>query len=483
MSDVLPQVALVVVLVIINALFSGSEMALVSLREGQLQRLEGKGRRGRAVVALARDPNRFLATIQIGITLAGFLASAAAAVSLAEPLEEPLAFLGSWARPMSIVIVTLVLSYLTLVFGELAPKRVAMQRAEGWALLAARPLSVIATVTRPAVWFLSRSTDVAVRVMGGDPSRHGEEVTEEELRHMVAAQPGLTDQHRDILSGAFEIAGRTLAEVVRPRNDVFVLPPDTTAGEALRSLAGSSHTRAPVAEDGNLDEVLGVIHLRDLVCAEHITVGTLVQPLPAFPETASVLDALRSMQAERHQMAIVINEHGGSEGIVTIEDLLEELVGEIYDETDLDILSVQREADGVLVLPGRFPVHDLPDIDVELPEGPYSTIAGLVLHRLGRIPEAPGDVIEIDGWEVEVTSVAGRAITGVRLRPPPDRGPDDAGGAARPSTAAEPRPPAPRRTGEADGDGDRPDAGDSPGSGRGRGATSPPGSASYAPQS
>jgi putative hemolysin len=192
-----------------------------------------------------------------------------------------------------------------------------------------------------------------------------------------------------------------------------------------------------VAEDGNLDDVLGVLHLRDLVCAEDVPVGSLVQPIPAFPETASVLDALRSMQADRHQMAIVINEHGGSEGIVTIEDLLEELVGEIYDETDMDILSVQREADGVLVLPGRFPVHDLPDIDVFLPEGPYSTIAGLVLHRLGRIPDAPGDVVVIDRWEIEVTSVAGRAITGVRLRPPPDRGldrdePDDD---ARPSTS------------------------------------------------
>jgi putative hemolysin len=131
------------------------------------------------------------------------------------------------------------------------------------------------------------------------------------------------------------------------------------------------------------------------------------------------------MQADRHQMAIVINEHGGSEGIVTIEDLLEELVGEIYDETDMDILSVQREGDGVLVLPGRFPVHDLPDIEVRLPEGPYSTIAGLVLHRLGRIPEAPGDIVEIDGWEVEVTSVAGRAITGVRLRPRAGHGADD----------------------------------------------------------
>jgi putative hemolysin len=411
---------LVALLVVVNAAFAGTELALVTLRESQIQRLEAKGRRGRTLATLARDPNRFLATIQIGITLAGFLASAAAAVSLAEPLEAQLGVLGGVAGPVSIVLVTLILSYLTLVFGELAPKRIAMQRAEGWGLLAARPLAVVSAVTRPAVWVLSRSTDLAVRLMGGDPNRTGEEVTEEELRDMVASQPGFTDQHRTILSGAFEIAGRTLLEVVRPRRDVFVLAPDAACDDALHELALSSHTRAPVAEDGNLDEFLGVVHLRDLVETRCDTVGEVTQPAPAFPETAGVLDALRKMQAGRHQMAIVINEHGGTEGIVTVEDLLEELVGEIYDETDKDILAIRHEPDGAIVLPGRFPIHDLPDIDVGLPDGPYSTVAGLVLHQLGRIPEHPGDVMVVGSWQLEVMAVDGRAITEVRLRADPD---------------------------------------------------------------
>jgi len=416
-SDVWPELGLVLVLVVLNAAFAGSEMALVSLRESQLQRLETRGRRGRALVALARDPNRFLATIQIGITLAGFLASAAAAVSLAEPLEDPLAFLDGAARPVSIVVVTLLLSYVTLVFGELAPKRIAMQRAEGWGLHAARPLSVVATVTRPAVWVLSRSTDLAVRLLGGDPDRHGDPVTEDELRDMVAAQPGLTEQHRTIIAGAFEIAGRTLLEIVQPRGDVFVLPPEMPCDDGLLALAGSNHTRAPVARDGNLDDFLGVVHLRDLVDSDVATVGELTQPASALPETAKVLDALRTMQAGHHQMAIVVNEHGGTEGIVTVEDLLEELVGEIYDETDQDVLRVRHEPDGAMVLPGRFPIHDLVDIDVLLPAGPYSTVAGLVLDRLGRIPEQPGDSVVVDGWRLEVVAVDGRAITEVRLRP------------------------------------------------------------------
>lgn len=420
MSDVLPEIGLVIVLIILNAVFAGSEMALVSLRESQLQRLESKGRRGRALVKLARDPNRFLATIQIGITLAGFLASAAAAVSLADPLIEPLSFLGSAAQPMAIVLVTLVLSYVTLVFGELAPKRIAMQRAEGWGLLAARPLTVLAQLARPVVWGLSHSTNLAVRLLGGDPSRTGEDVTEEELRDMVAAQPGLTDQHRAILSGAFEISGRTLQEIVQPRRDVFVLDPDTPCLDALRDLAGSNHTRAPVAPHLDLDGFVGVVHLRDLVEGEAGTVGDVTQPVPAFPETAKVLDALRTMQSGHHQMAVVINEHGGAEGIVTIEDLLEELVGEIYDETDQDILNVRHEPDGALVLPGRFPVHDLKDIDVHLPPGSYSTVAGLVLDRLGFIPDAPGDVVTAGRWRAEVMAVDGRVITEVRLRPDPD---------------------------------------------------------------
>ncbi len=245
MNGLLPQLGLVGILVLLNAGFAGTELALVSLREGQLQRLEQRSATGAVLARLAREPNRFLATIQIGITLAGFLASAAAAVSLAEPLVEPLGFLGQAAEPAAITAVTLILAYVTLVFGELAPKRVAMQRAERWGLLAARPLAVMSTITRPAVWMLSHSTDIAVRLMGGDPSRQREEVTEEELRDMVAAQTSFTPKQRLIIDGAFEISERTLHEVLRPRRDVFVLDADAPATEALRLLADSGYSRAP----------------------------------------------------------------------------------------------------------------------------------------------------------------------------------------------------------------------------------------------
>jgi putative hemolysin len=412
------QVGLVAVLILVNAAFAGSEVALISLREGQLRRLEAEGGRGRLVARLARDPSQFLSTVQIGITLAGFLASAAAAVSLAEPLVEPLGFLGAWAEPAAVVAVTILLTFASLVLGELAPKRIAMQRAERWSLVAARPLALMARMTRPVVWLLSRSTDVVVRLLGGDPERGREEVTEEELRDMVAQQKSFTPQQRNIIDGAFEISERTLDQVLRPRPDVFVLDADWTATRALHELAASAHSRAPVAHDRNLDEVVGVVHLRDLLNQGERPVTEVVGELAAFPETADVLDILHEMQTRRVQLALVVDEHGAAAGIVTIEDLLEELVGEIYDETDRDVVNVQREADGSLVLPGRFPVHDLVDVGVAgMPEGPYATVAGLVLDLLGRVPEVPGDRVAVGGRTIEVLAVDGRAITEVRIGP------------------------------------------------------------------
>jgi putative hemolysin len=408
------EVGLVLLLVVINAGFAGSEVALISLREGQLRRLEQGGDRGRLVARLARDPNQFLSSIQIGITLAGFLASAAAAVSLAQPLVPLLDFLGRAAEPAAVVLVTLVLTYLTLVVGELAPKRIALQRPERWARRAARPLAVLSALTRPAVWLLSMSTDLLVRLAGGDPGRQREAVTEEEVRDLIATGGVFRPDQRRILVDAIEIGERRLSEVLVPRREVVALPAQASVQEGIRRLVESGHSRAPVYRD-DLDDVLGIVHLRDLVDAEG-RVADHARSALALPESMGVLDALRRLQAEREQLAIVINEYGGVEGIVSLEDLLEELVGEIYDEFDPDSAAVQRQLDGSLVLPGSFPVHDLPDLGISLPEGAYATIAGLILARLGHLPDS-GEAVEVDGWRLEVLTVDRRAITRVRLVP------------------------------------------------------------------
>jgi putative hemolysin len=406
------QLALVAALVLVNAAFAGSEIALISLREGQLARLAGRGRAGAALTRLAKDPNRFLATIQIGITLAGFLASATAAVTLAEPLVEVLAPLGRAARPASIMLVTVVLAFVTLVIGELAPKRVAMQRAEGWGLLAARPLAALATIARPAVWLLGRSTDLVVRLLGGDPSVHREDVTEEELRDMVAVQPELTEQERAIIGGAFELADRTLRQILLPRPQIVSLAHDEPVDAAVARLVATGHSRAPVHR-GDIDDVVGIVHLRALLSGAG-SVGDRAQPALVMPETVGALDALRTMQTTREQMAVVINEHGGTEGLITVEDLIEELVGEIWDEADPDIRTVEHHPDGSLTVTGSYPVHDLDDVGVDLPAGDYTTVAGLVLHHTGRIPDA-GEELSVDRWRLRVLEVDDRRIHRVRL--------------------------------------------------------------------
>jgi putative hemolysin len=421
------EVVLVLILVLVNAAFSGSEMALVSLRDSQVQRLERQSRRGRVLARLTRDPNRFLATIQIGITLAGFLASAAAAVSLSQPLVGSLGFLGSAAQPAAIVIVTIALTFVTLVIGELAPKRIAMQRTEGWALLVARPLDVLSVFARPVVWLLGVATNVIVRLAGGDPNAQREEVTTEEIRDLVAAQQEFSAEQRTIISGAFEIADRILREILVPRRDVLTLATGTPAHEALRNLIGGGHSRAPVVGPAGLDDVIGVLHLRDLVDANG-PVDALVRPGLFLPETLRVSDAMVQLRVERQQMALVVDERGAVDGIITMEDLVEEIVGEIYDETDRDVQAVVHEPDGALLMPGSFPIHDLPDIGFDAnghEEGEYTTIAGMVLAALGHIPTAPGEVVSLPQFTAEVVEVTGRAITRVRLRALPRRAADE----------------------------------------------------------
>jgi len=316
---------------------------------------------------------------------------------------------------VSIVLVTLILAYFTLVFGELAPKRIAMQRAEKWGLVMARPLEVLSTLTKPVVWLLSASTDIAVRLLGGDPARQREEVTGEELRDMVAIHETLPPEQRQIIDGAFEISERTLDEVMVPRNDVVVIDADASCAEALAVLVETGHSRAPVAEKRNLDRPVGMVRLRNLVDRGDEPVTSVMWDIPAFPDAARVLTALREFQARRTQMAVVIDEHGRSLGIVTVEDLVEELVGEIWDETDPDLATVVHEPDGTVVVPGTFPVHELVDLDIELPEGDYTTIAGLVLEEMSRFPH-PGESIDVEGWRITIRLVGRHRITQVAIR-------------------------------------------------------------------
>ena len=280
----------------------------------------------------------------------------------------------------------------------------------------ARPLDVLATVSRPLTWLLGKGTDVLVRLLGGNPSAGREQLSPEELRELVVGHPGLTAEQRTIITGALEIRERALREVLVPRRSVITLPDDMDVAQARAVLAGAGHSRAPVVRSHQLDNALGVVHLRDLL-GERATVAEVARPVLELPDSLRVSDALHRFKAEHEQFALVIDERGGVAGIVTIEDLLEEIVGEMYDETDRDILAVRSMPDGSLVLPGTFPIHDLPDINVDITdaEGDYTTIAGLVLARLGRIPTSAGDRVELTNWTIEVTGILRHTITEVRL--------------------------------------------------------------------
>lgn len=407
------QIGLVFVLILLNAGFAGSEIALITLREGQLTRLQEQGGAGRLVARLAREPTRFLATIQIGITLAGFLASATAAVSLSEPLRPLLEPLGGAANAVSIVIVTLVLTFLTLVFGELAPKRVAMQTAERWALIAAFPLRAIELVARPAIRLLSLTTDLVVRLVGADPKAQREDITSEELEELLTSRRWFTPGQQRIILGAIEGGERTLREILVPRVDVLAFSSSTSTEEAVRLFGETGHTRAPVYEGDGLDDVMGQVHVLDVLEREG-TVGRWVRPIATLPESARVVEALRQMQRDRHRMAVVASEHGGVEGIVTTEDLVEELVGEIFDEFDRDISKVVREPSGAMLVGGSYPIHDLEDLGVDMPEGDYATVSGLVMSQLGRIPRV-GDRFTLGAWDVAVTRMRGLAVAEVRM--------------------------------------------------------------------
>src|SRR4051794_37849181 len=424
---------MVVVFVLIGGVFSGAEIALVSLRESQVRGLSETGRRGQAVQKLLSDPNRFLAAVQVGVTLAGFFSAAFGASTLSAPFAHWLVGRGlseGLADTLALVLVTIGISYLSLVVGELTPKRLALQRAEGFSLIVATPLNAIAKLSRPVIWLLSHSTDVLVRLLGGDPKVSGESISQEELRDLVAAHESLSSDERRLIDEVFRAGEREVREVMTPRTEVAFLDASMTASRAAKQVADSNWSRFPVA-GRDQDDVVGFVHVRDLFLPGHpagraATVGDLSREVKRLPGTAGVLTALSEMRRENQHLAIVVDEYGGTDGIVTLEDLIEEVIGEIYDEYDEEVAPEgkqppggPREVDGLLNLDDFTEATGL-----ELPDGPYETVAGYVLAELGRLPEI-GDTIEVDGRPVSVVELDGRRIARLLVGPPPEPATDD----------------------------------------------------------
>jgi putative hemolysin len=421
--------AVILAFILLGGYFSASELALVSLRDSQVQRMAGTGRRGARVAALREDSNRFLAAVQIGVTLAGFLSAAFGGSTLAVKLTPVLTGWGLPTGPastVSLVLVTAVISYVSLVLGELVPKRVALQKAEVISLFVAPVLERVAAAARPVIWLLSRSTNAVVRLFGLDPHAGGEQVTEEELRDLVSTHQDLTADERRVLSDVFAATDRRLSEVMVPRADVMFLSGATPLAEAARQVMSSPHSRYPVTGD-DVDDVLGFVHVRDLltaVCVEppesRSTVADVVRPVVALPGTNALLPTLMLLRRGGGHLALVVDEYGGTDGIVTLEDLIEELVGEIQDEYDLPVTSSDGDRGRAQEVPANLHADEVAErLGLELPPDRYETLGGFIMHRLGRIP-AVGDFVDELNHRFTVTKVDGRRPVSVRVTPVPE---------------------------------------------------------------
>jgi putative hemolysin len=413
------DVVLVLVIILIGGFFAAAEMALVSLREGQLRSLARRGKRGQRAAKLAHDPNRFLSAVQIGVTLATLLSGAVGAATLAADLRKHLVhhMPPGLASPVSLIVVTLAISIVTLIFGELAPKRIALQRSERVAVLAAPTLDRLATVARPLVWLLSRCTNLVVKALGGDPGVARGVMTEQELRDLVAGHQALSADERHIVGEVFDAGKRQVREVLVPRTEVEFLPASMPLSEAAAIAAGAPYSRFPVYQE-SYDDVIGFVHARDLFDRDTLPstrVGEVVRPVKLLPISKTVLSALSEMRRDRAHLAIVLDEYGGTAGIITLEDLVEELIGDIQDEYDVDAGPAKQLRGGELEVDGLLNLDEFAEqTGVELPEGPYETVAGYVLAALGHLP-GEGESVEVSGRKLAVTQLDGRRIARVRV--------------------------------------------------------------------
>src|SRR5215217_9036924 len=398
MTNAVLNIMLILLLVIIGGVFVAAEFALVSLRESQVSQLANRGRRGQLVAKLTANPNLFLSAVQVGVTLSGFLAAAFGADRLSgdlAPLLERLGLSPGVADTLSLVLITIVISYVSIVIGELTAKRLALQRAEGVALTVAPLVDFTARAARPLIWLLGVSTNVLVRILGGDPKISREAVTNEEIRAMVSGSTTLGDEERRIVEDVFAAGERGLREVMVPRTEVDFLPGDMPAHRAVREVIKAPHSRYPVIGD-SVDDIIGFVHVRDLlnpdISSRTTPVSEVARPVLSMPDTVRVLRALSDMRRGASHLAIVLDEYGGTAGIVTMEDLVEELVGDITDEYDV-VAQDRITLRGALVVDGLTTLDQFAEeTGFVLPEGPYDTVAGYFMAQLGQLP-AIGDVV------------------------------------------------------------------------------------------
>jgi len=398
------KLLLLLALILINALFAAGEMAVITLNDNKVLRMADDGhKKAKKIAKLIKNPSRFLATIQVGVTLSGFLASASAAQSFAEPLSG---FVGSFvplSEPVVVAVCTFVitalLSYFTLVFGELVPKRIAMQRSEVIAFSMSGFISAINWLMKPFITFLTFSTNLIVRLLGFDPNAAAGNVTEEEIRMLVdvGEETGVIEEsQKDMIINIFDFDDRTVDEIMTHRTEISAISSEIPLKEAVALAIEEGYSRIPVFGE-DIDDIQGIIYVKDLLQYVGKTVNRtmLVRDImrtPMFiPEAKRCRELFSQMTARKMQMAIVVDEYGGTAGLITMEDLIESIVGNIQDEYDDEDEEVEQVDETTFTVDGTVDMIEIERIlDVELPEGDYDTLAGMIISILGRIPD-PGE--------------------------------------------------------------------------------------------
>ena len=420
---------LLIILILLNAFFAAAEIAFISLNDAKIDLMAKEGdKKSKKIKKMLENPSKFLATIQIGITFAGFLSSAFASETFASGLAPklnqlfPNLSINVWNK-IAIFLITIILSYFTLIFGELVPKRLAMKYYEKIAYSSIGIIRFISIISAPFVKLLTISTNIVSKIFGITGTEE-ETVTEEEIRMMVDAgeEKGTIDkQESEMINNVFEFNDKTVSEIMIPRNDVYAIDMNLSIAQVLEEISEDEdfrYSRIPVYDE-TIDEIEGIVYLKDILMTtkdKRIKIKNLIKEAYFVPDTKHVNELFSELRKNRKQIAIVVDEYGGTAGIVTMEDILEEIVGEIYDEYDLVELPYEKKDENTFILNGSISIYDAEKIlDIEIPEGDYDTVSGYLINELGRIPtEKEHPEIETKDAIYKVEKVEDRRIIKIK---------------------------------------------------------------------
>ncbi|MBR2682483.1 MAG: HlyC/CorC family transporter [Atopobiaceae bacterium] len=430
--DIAISIIVTFLLTLANGFFSASEMAVVNAKRAILEPEADEGdSRAKQALELANDSNQFLATIQVAITLVGFAASAFAATSLSGPFGAFLARYGiPAANAVATVIITLIVSYFSIVIGELVPKRITLADAEGVAKFVAGPVRAFMTIAKPLVWATSSSAEALSSLLGIANPDDRQGASEDEIKYMVTDADDLTEEEKSMIHDVMDLGDTVAREVMIPRVDMTTVEDTDSLREVLDVMRKTGHSRVPVYH-GTVDKIVGIAHIKDLLApildqrAETDKVNRYMRSCRYVPDTKDIMPLLSEMQSNHEQMVIVVDEYGGTAGVITIEDIVEEVVGEIEDEFDPDNKYLTQLNDREWLVDGRFSIDDAIEMGWPIEDSDeYETLAGFVLELADKLPR-PGDTFEQDGYTFTVQSMRGRRVTLVRVTAPEPKSDED----------------------------------------------------------